>query len=368
MRWLAAFALVPGWAAANPYDEIVSKYVAEGRFEGVVLVAKGEKVLFHQAYGLADRAWETPLTVDARFPLCQVTEQFTAALVLREVEKGTMRLGQTVGEVWPELASGPTAGVTLAHLLGRRSGLMSVDGLGEDVSPDVEVVTNDVPWFWRTRDPRVRTMECAARLVLERPPVMPPGMAARNNSDYLVVGAMLESASGKPFAELVHEGILEPLGMSETSVLTSQTIVPKMARSALYRMDGWWAGPGVRWENAPALVGLCSTAADLLKWNNALLDGKAVPAKLSAAFFGPAEGEFRNGFGGDWGEVPIGGKRRQVLDVIGAIGAYRAHSSIVLPDRLSVIILSGATNYNPKPIHREANITFELASAALAAE
>jgi CubicO group peptidase (beta-lactamase class C family) len=368
MKWLAALAALPVVGTADPYDAIVSKYVAEGRFEGVVLVAKGSQVLFHKAYGFADRAWQTPLTTDARFPLCQVTEQFTAALVLREVEKGTMRLDQTVGGVWPDLASQPAGQVTLGHLLGRRSGLTNVDGLGEDVSLDTEVVMNDVPWFWRTRDPRVRSMEGAARLVLERPPVLPPGMPTRSNSDYLVAGAMLERATGKPFAELVRTEILEPLGMAETVVLTSQTLVPKMARSALYRMDGWWAGPSVRWENAPALVGLCTTAADMLKWNRALLDGKAVPPGLARAFFGPAEGEFRNGFGGDWGEVPLAGKPRQVLDIIGAVGAYRAHSSLVVPDQVSVIILSGATSYNPKPIHRGANITFELAQAALAAE
>jgi CubicO group peptidase (beta-lactamase class C family) len=362
---LPLIALLLPTSAAPDLDAVVRGYFETDRFEGVVLVAKGDKVLLHKAYGFADRAWETPLTPDARFPLCHLTEQFTAALALMLVDDGKLGLDQSLADFWPDLAGKPAAEVKVAHLLGRRSGLRDVDLLGSDVSPDVAVVERDVPWIWRTRDPRVRSMEGIAQLVLSQPPTIPPGMPQRNNSDYIVLGAIIEKVAAQPYTDLVTERILKPLGLTETGFLDSTMFVPKLARSALKRTDGWYAGPGVRWENAPALLGLYGTAKDVLKWNLALLDGKVLSEKGRALFFGPAPGEFRNGFGGDWGEIDFGQGRKQILDCIGAIAAYRAHSSIVVPERLSVIFLSGNSAYNPKPVHREANITYELAVEAL---
>lgn len=61
-------------------------------FSGVVLVAKGERTIFHQAYGLADRSWRIVNRLDTRFNLASMNKMFTAVAIAQLIEAGKLQL------------------------------------------------------------------------------------------------------------------------------------------------------------------------------------------------------------------------------------------------------------------------------------
>ncbi|HXQ13894.1 MAG TPA: serine hydrolase domain-containing protein, partial [Caulobacteraceae bacterium] len=67
----------PSGDYAAKAEAVIAPYVKDGRFSGAVLVAKDGKVLFREAFGLADREWDVPVTPDSEFRLGSITKQFT---------------------------------------------------------------------------------------------------------------------------------------------------------------------------------------------------------------------------------------------------------------------------------------------------
>lgn len=360
--FVAALACASSFAIAD-MSEIVERYHGEGKFAGVALVSKGENILFHKAYGPAEFVWETPLTPDAKFPICSLSEMFTAVLVLRQVEAGTMRLDQTVADYWPELAAEPTGSVKLDQLLRRVSGLAHTDSIDASVSPGIEVVPNDVAWFWRTRDPRIGSLQKTALLMLSRKPVSSPGFGRVNPTDYIVIGAMLEKATSKPYGELLQSEVLGPLGLKDTFLLNSTDLVPKLAGSTLRGVGGLHAGPAVRWENSPSGAGICSTATDLQRFALALMEGRLLKPETVSAMFAPNENWLS--IAGTSLPVPFDGTNRDTVELIGALGAYRVQLTMLREEKIVVVLLSGTNDFNPKPVSRQANLPYELAAAAL---
>ena len=73
-------------------DQIVQSYVADNKFIGTVLVARGDQVLLTKAYGSANLEWDIPNTPNTKFRLGSVTKQFTAASILLLEERGKLSI------------------------------------------------------------------------------------------------------------------------------------------------------------------------------------------------------------------------------------------------------------------------------------
>jgi CubicO group peptidase (beta-lactamase class C family) len=76
---------------AKQIDDLMRRYADNGKFNGSVLVAEGEKVIFKKGYGLADMEWAIPNTPDTKFRLGSLTKQFTALLIMQLVEQGKLK-------------------------------------------------------------------------------------------------------------------------------------------------------------------------------------------------------------------------------------------------------------------------------------
>ena len=92
-------------------------------FSGVVLVARGDEIVFKQAYGHADLERSEPLDVDSRFLVGSNAKPLTATLVLQQVEAGVLDLGGTVSDYLPEFPEQLGAQITIHHLLSHTAGL-----------------------------------------------------------------------------------------------------------------------------------------------------------------------------------------------------------------------------------------------------
>ncbi len=267
-------------------------------FSGVVLVAKGERTIFHRAYGLADRSWRIPNRLDTRFNLASMNKMFTAVAIARLVEVGKLRLEDTLGTILPDYPNRDAARrITIAHLLSHSAGLGMLF---------------DRPGFDRRK--RYRTSSDYLPLFASEPLLFEPGTAsAYSNEGFVVLGAVVEKLTGLNYFDYVRERIFRPLGMAHTDSYAIDDVVPDLAVGyARYEDDPLGIGPRrpnwifLQWKGSAAGGGY-STTGDLLKFVRSLQQKRLLRGELVDSLLAPhAHGDWY-GFGFQVQEV--GGKQ-----------------------------------------------------------
>lgn len=232
-------------ASTAAFDSIVRAEVAQRQFSGVVLVAERGAIVFQAAVGSAGA--NAPMTVDARFRLASITKAFAAVLVMQLVEAQRLSVSSTIAQVLPDLKIPRAEQISVHDMLLHRAG-----------SPEEPDALYTAP-----RSARAMVME-TAKLAYR-----PYGEFAYSNLDYLVLQLMIEKITGKPFATVLLERILAPLGMKQTGIAkrASTGIVQGFLADSTGRLT---PEPSVYGENAGAAGAMYGTVADLLAFDQAL--------------------------------------------------------------------------------------------------
>jgi D-alanyl-D-alanine carboxypeptidase len=219
--------------------------------------------------GLADVATRTPMTAGDRVRVGSVTKTFVATVVLQLVAEHALSLGDTVARWLPGLVPGG-AGITVQELLQHTSGIYSY--------------TND-PGFQQAlaTDPtRVWQPTELVRIAVTHPPLFPPGTAfAYSNTDYVLLGLIIQGVTGHPVGQELQARIFHPLGLRDTYFpYANPHLRTPYAHGYLLGQPGT-TGPvdgtvmSPSWAGAAG--GIVSTAADLARFSTALLSGKLLP-------------------------------------------------------------------------------------------
>lgn len=230
-----------------------------GRFMGAVLVARGDKVLFRKAYGLANHETGKSLALDARFRLASISKQFTAAAVLKLQDQGKLTVEDPVCR-WIQPCPAAWAPLRLGHLMSHTSGI-----------PDIMA---QAQWGLIRVTPRTKQelTDASARYGLS----FPPGSKVRyNNAGFNLLTQVIEKASGRPFETYLQDEFFVPLGMGNTGSDADGQAVDLVMGYANFP-GGLTAQPDA---NVSVVVGagaLYSTLDDLLIWNRALHNGKVL--------------------------------------------------------------------------------------------
>jgi len=244
-------------------DSLARAHAADSLVAGVAVavVLRGDTLLLG-GYGLADLEWEVPMATDAVFEIGSVTKQFTAAAVLRLVEEGKLDLEADLTTYLPDY---DTQGrrIPLRRLLDHTSGIKGYT----EMPVFGEYMVRSLP-----RDSLVARFE-AVPLEFE-----PGTVLIYNNSAYFLLGLIVEKVSGEPYEEYVERRLFQPLGMSRSSYCDQDAVVTR-------RAHGYDQGPGGLQQKRyldhtwPYAAGsLCSTAGDLVRWNQALHGGEVLSA------------------------------------------------------------------------------------------
>ena len=240
-------------------DLLARNYPADGP-GAVVLVARGDTVLYRGARGLADIDAGVPLRPDARFRIGSVTKQFAAAGLLTLVEAGKVKLDDPLSKYVPGYPGGDR--ITVLMLLNHTSGVRSY---------------TDISGYM---DERIRSDLTTAQMIevfRDLPPDFAPGEGwAYNNSGYVLVGAVIEAASGMPWHAYLERKLFRPLGMRDTGYGHDPRVVARQVRG--YSTDGEKVtSPLPMSMTQPHAAGaLVSNVDDLLRWNRALHEGRVL--------------------------------------------------------------------------------------------
>ena len=215
-------------AATVPADEL-DALALEAGFSGVVRLA-GAGGTFARSYGLADRAWEIPNTVETRFATASGTKSFTALAIMGLIEEGRLALGTTarsvLGADLPLIADD----VTVEHLLAHRSGIG--DYFDDDADLTAYLLPVPVHELHFTESYLAVLDGFETRFAADAD-------FSYCNGGYVVLALIAERVAGEPFQELVQRRVFEPAGMRDSAFLRSDELPGRTARGYL-QVDGVW--------------------------------------------------------------------------------------------------------------------------------
>ncbi len=239
-----------------------------GTFDGLVLVAQSDVVLFKSAYGYANRKDSVKNSAVAIFDMGSIAKTFTAAAVLQLVQNQKLQLSTTIGEFYPT-APDDVKLITIMQLLGHTSGLDNFHN-----ESDFELMDK------ATAENRILAMPLIA---------MPDEKIAYSNAGYTLLAAIVEKVSEQPFQDYVHDNLLTPLNLSNTGFYQDQRVsLSHLARG--YGGDDQGRTTfekGLSWALIGA-GGMVTSIDDLAIWSSALRNGTIFPAGTSNLAFSKA--------------------------------------------------------------------------------
>lgn len=237
-------------------DILIASYAEQGLFSGSVLVANNGEV-FKKGYGLADRPWNIPNAPQTRFQIASLTKQFTAMLILQLAEQGDLSLNDPISFYLPDYPAAYGADVSIKHLLSHTSGIPSYTAFKN--WPDTTSRLD-------TRPPEFIEYIAARELQFR-----PGTRFSYSNSNYYLLGIIIEKITAKSYGRVLQEQILDPAYLTNTGYRFNRMIVESMAEgyerlpTGLYEKASYQSP-----STAYSVNGIYSTVEDLYKWDQLL--------------------------------------------------------------------------------------------------
>lgn len=244
--------VLPGRVQHN-LDKLVDTYDQLGRFRGTVLIAKGNKILFRKACGLADESNQRSNMLETRFLIGSLTKTFTAVAIMQFVEQGQLSVKDYLSQYLPDFPNAER--ITLHHLLSNTSGVFDY------------LLLEDFNEFMTKPH---KTAEMIARFA-DQPLVFEPGnQFGYSNSNWVLLGAVLEKITGLSYDEVIRQQIFMPAGMNASGF--DWELLPHEVHAIGYTDSGSGVVPSLASHSSVlhAAGAMYSTVDDLFRFDSAL--------------------------------------------------------------------------------------------------
>src|SRR6266487_64847 len=272
--------------SSDELEQYLQQRVEQDGFSGVVLITQGRSQLFAGAYGYASRSWNVPNTLTTRFDTASVTKLFTAVGTLQLIDRGLLAFDTPVIDFLGLRDTSIADSVNVFHLLTHTS------GIADDAD---EVSGEDYADIWKTRA-NYSVTETADFLpqFAYKPPNFPPGQGCRYcNCGYVLLGLLIEKASGLSYRDYVRQQIFAPADMRQSDFFRLDLMNDNVAEGCDPLRDehgtilAWkkniYSFPPIGSPDSGAYV----TASDLDRFLRQVKAGKLLSPQSTAAFFTP---------------------------------------------------------------------------------
>ena len=306
-------------------DEYLNRLVKDKQFSGAVLVARDGKVILSKGYGMANLEADVSNTPRTKFRIGSITKQFTATAIMMLQERGKLSTQDSVCK-YVEPCPEAWRAVTVRHLLTHTSGIPSYTSM---------------PDFIKTSTLPLKLGELIAGF-RDKPLSFPPGEKfSYNNSGYVLLGHIIEKASGQEYESFLRQNIFEPLKMTSTGYDHTHEVLKGRASGYILNRDVLDNAPYLDMSLPHAAGALYSTVEDLYLWDQAHYSEKL----LSKKSFGEMLTPFRNNYGYGWGVNDEYGLRR--ISHGGGINGFSTFIVRYPEERSTIIVLSNYQHANP---------------------
>jgi D-alanyl-D-alanine carboxypeptidase len=238
----------------------IDRLVADSGLSGAVLIATGSTPFFERYFGFADAAQRRAITRETQFGMASGSKMFTALAAAQLVEQKKLSFDDPLVKFFPDWPDQEFARkVTLHHLLSHTSGLREY--WTEDfhkVRHTIRETAGLLPWIHK------------AGVASE------PGTRAEySNSNFALAGLIVEKAAGKDFYAKIQADLIARVGMNSTGYPARKADDVRQAEP-LVRAGAGWAALAADGGRGTAAGGAATTATDMLKFAQALVQGRIV--------------------------------------------------------------------------------------------
>jgi CubicO group peptidase (beta-lactamase class C family) len=292
-------------------------------FSGGVLIARQGEILLSKGYNYADWELRVPNSPHTKFRITSITKPFTATLIMMLHERGLIDLDEKVCSYLPDCP----------------------DSWGEITVHQLLTHTSGIPEYTRLPDARAEARQPhnvsgLLDLFKEEPLESSPGETFQySNSNYIVLGAVVERISGETFEGFLKGVVLDPLEMENTGLDNNIQILRE--RAAGYQIQGRALvnAPYLDMTNAYSTAGMYSTVEDLYKWDQALYSDLLLSQESIEMMYSPELGrDARDKYGYGWRIGDLKGGRK--IWHAGLINGFHTYLGRYIDDRTTIIILS----------------------------
>jgi CubicO group peptidase (beta-lactamase class C family) len=249
-------------------DSLMDAYHRLGRFNGLILIASGDKIVYSKGFGTANREENIANTSTSPFYILSLTKLFTSALVLKLVEEGKVKLEAPFMGYLPKYHNKAWPGITINHLLTQTSGL-----------PNYNVHLEQMDTTGRQS--RSYSPDTLIQVIKDRPLSFKSGQKFEyNNTNHVLLGLIVEAVTGKSYNDALAQYITVPLKLTHTGYSPKVSSQTNFIRGYTHKGQSWSA-PFIF---NPSLVysagGMFSTLNDLLRFQRALDQGKLLQPEM----------------------------------------------------------------------------------------
>lgn len=308
-------------------DSLLTYLNANKRFMGSLAIRQDNKVVFAKAYGFADVETNKKLDENTKLKIGSITKTFTATMIMQLVDEKKLTLDTKLSKFYPKIANADK--ITIHYLLHHRSGIP--DFLNDD--PNV----GQYIYIENKKEDLIKRIESYT------PAFEPNSQYKYSNSNYNLLGYILEDITKKSFEENLESRIIKKLDLKNTRFPKKIDIARNEGYSYRFNGTDWEKNP--EWDSSMAFSSgaIISTPNDLNAFLNALFDGKLV-SKQSLELMKTMEDTYGMGlFIAPFGEKKFYGHT-------GGIESYRAAVSYSPDENISFAIIVNGDNYDRNDI------------------
>lgn len=286
-------------------DKIANHYRDVLGFNGVVLVARGDDILFAKGLGYSNIEHETPITLNTSFRLASLTKQFTASAILVLAQQNKLKLNEPVSTYLLPLKGGNRNNgigdaVTIAHLLNHTAGTVR----------DIEELSDLGISKRYVEVSQIIELAKDSKISFE-----PGSKFSYSNVGYSLLAAVIERATGMSYKDALDDLLFVPNKLTQTMHDDSHTLVAERASGYMDLLNERVNAP---YEDKSYVIGagsIMSSASDLFRWSRLLFRGNILSAEQQETLRKPVMGDYSFGWFIDSYEWQEGGKKRVGVNI-----------------------------------------------------
>lgn len=258
--------------ANKDIDAFMQKLHKRSGFNGNVLIAKKGKIIYENTFGWANYLLRDSLELKSQFELASVSKPLTSTGILLLVQEGKLKLDQDVKDFFPDF---PYEGITIRLLLTHRSGLINYIYFTDNLWPD--------------KKKGMTNMDVMKILAEKKPaPYLKPNTRFHyNNSNFMILGAIIEKVTGQSYTIYMKEHVFDPAGMKHTNVY-SKADYEKIPTDVVGHDKVWRRSVVQNFHDGPVGdKGIYSTVEDLFLFDRALREGRLINQSWQDSAYAP---------------------------------------------------------------------------------
>lgn len=246
-------------------DSLLTFLSVNNKFMGSIALRENDKIVFAKAYGYADVESNKKLETDTKLKIGSITKTFTAVMIMQLIEEKKLSLDTKLSTFYPKIINADK--IAIHHLLHHRTGIP--DYLNDDQSISEKL------FVFNSR------AEMIDRITKYESAFEPNSKHKYSNSNYYLLGAIIETITKKSYPENLNSRIVKRLNLKSILVPLKTDLKNIESFSFLYDGKAWQKTP--EWNNSLAFAAgdIAATPSDLTAFMRGLFEGKLItPASL----------------------------------------------------------------------------------------